>query len=327
MVLMLTVVLCHSVSFWCGEWFTVLVNERVIKPLSVISGWTGSFHVYAFTLVSGYLFYYLKIECLKYENFLLFLLNKIKRLIVPYIFISIIWVIPITQFYYNYSIQDLLFKYILAINPSQLWFLWMLFWVYMLFCPIAKIVDNKPFLGCIIAMFLFGAGNVAGHFIPNLFNVLTGFQFIVFFYAGFVLRKYEKRINEGILAICLCVIHIVLFSVKLYFHFSKIISFGLDFVIHMSGAIGVFLLLQYVFTRFDSLAQICQVKLKLLVQHSMSIYLFHQQIIYFVLVLFYSIINPYLHAVLCFLISISASLVISFLLSKFRIGKIAIGEK
>lgn len=330
MVLMLTVVLCHSVSFWCGGWFTAFEPEKVIKPLSIISGWTGSFHVYGFTLVSGYLFYYLKIECKKYESYKLFLLNKIKRLIVPYAVISIIWVIPITQIYYHYSIQELLNKFLLGISPSQLWFLWMLFWAYVLFWPIAQIVDKRPLIGCIFSLVLYGIGGVGDRIFPNLFNLLTGFQYVAFFFVGFIIRKYEKKLdkwNSIIPAICICAMHIILYSLKWHYQFSKNFAFVLDFITHMCGAVGAFLLLQYIFSKCDKVAEVCRERFKLLILYSMPIYLFHQQVIYVIISLLCNKINPYLHAALGFLVSISTSLAISILLSKFRIGREIIGEK
>lgn len=55
--LMLLVVLGHSVNFWRGDWFT---GNPLIPSmgLTFLSKWVNSFHVYAFTLVSGYLFAY-----------------------------------------------------------------------------------------------------------------------------------------------------------------------------------------------------------------------------------------------------------------------------
>lgn len=54
-VLMLLVILGHSCCFWDGTWFT---GNPVFqsKWLGLISSLVGSFHIYAFTLVSGYIF-------------------------------------------------------------------------------------------------------------------------------------------------------------------------------------------------------------------------------------------------------------------------------
>lgn len=106
-VLMLSVVVCHSVSFWGGGWFLAYTPHETLPLMRIISSWTGSFHVYGFTLVSGYIFYYLRNDLGKYGQYFAFLVNKLKRLIVPYYFVCVIWVIPITTFYFKYSIKDI----------------------------------------------------------------------------------------------------------------------------------------------------------------------------------------------------------------------------
>lgn len=54
-ILMLLVILGHSVKFWEGNWFTK--NPQLVsESLAWLSRWIASFHIYAFTLVSGYIF-------------------------------------------------------------------------------------------------------------------------------------------------------------------------------------------------------------------------------------------------------------------------------
>lgn len=55
-ILMLLVVLYHSIVF-CGNWFHVKEVIYPSQPLAVLAQWLNSFHVYGFTLVSGYLFF------------------------------------------------------------------------------------------------------------------------------------------------------------------------------------------------------------------------------------------------------------------------------
>ena len=54
-VLMLTIILGHSCNFWRGDWFT---KNPAIESygLRFLSLYVNSFHIYAFALVSGYLF-------------------------------------------------------------------------------------------------------------------------------------------------------------------------------------------------------------------------------------------------------------------------------
>lgn len=54
-ILMLLVILGHAMAFWSGDWFT---SDPILqsKGLNGLYTWLNSFHIYAFTLVSGYIF-------------------------------------------------------------------------------------------------------------------------------------------------------------------------------------------------------------------------------------------------------------------------------
>lgn len=59
--LMIIVVLCHCMSIYTGDWGPY--DPAVDAPVfSFLTSWTGTFHVYGFTLISGYIFYYIKYE-------------------------------------------------------------------------------------------------------------------------------------------------------------------------------------------------------------------------------------------------------------------------
>ena len=79
--LMFLVIIGHSVAFWNGTWFT---KDPVIEApfLGLVYSWLGSFHIYAFALVSGYLFSYVKYERNGYNRYAQFLSKKALRLLV-----------------------------------------------------------------------------------------------------------------------------------------------------------------------------------------------------------------------------------------------------
>lgn len=56
-VLMILVVFYHSIVFWTGTWFS---SDPVFESnfLGLLAEYIGSFHIYAFALVSGYIFAY-----------------------------------------------------------------------------------------------------------------------------------------------------------------------------------------------------------------------------------------------------------------------------
>ena len=62
-------------------------------------------------------------------------------------------------------------------------------------------------------------------------------------------------------------------------------------------------------------------------RRSMTVYLFHQQIIYLVICLFNGVVNLYLNAALNFIVAMAGSLLMATVLHKFRTTRFLIGEK
>ena len=81
---------------------------------------------------SGYLYSYNRDECQKYQIFIEFILIKAKRLLVPAIFASVIWIFPIQNYFYHYSFQEFFEKFILFKEGGQVWFLVMLFFIFII---------------------------------------------------------------------------------------------------------------------------------------------------------------------------------------------------
>lgn len=132
-VLMLFVVLCHSAAFYGGNWFSACPTSEINTFLALLSSWLGTFHVEGFTLISGYIYYHIKYEKKGYPDFREYIRNKSNRLLIPYVSISLFWVIPIGSIFYSYSFYDVIEKYVLGESPSQLWFLLMLFNVFLIY--------------------------------------------------------------------------------------------------------------------------------------------------------------------------------------------------
>ena len=169
-VLMLFVVAYHSMIFWGGNWFSIQNVTLESNLLKNMSNWLNSFHIYAFVFVSGYLFEYLKHENNKYPQFLPFVINKSKRLLVPYVFVAFFWVIPITSFLYKFTPKEIFMKYILCTSPSQLWFLWMIFDVFVIGWLISKWIQND-LVAFLISGISWGIGLVGGIFLKNFFCI------------------------------------------------------------------------------------------------------------------------------------------------------------
>lgn len=327
-ILMLLVIIYHSCVFWNGNWFTVQ-NVKIKAPLlAVFAQWLNSFHVYGFTLISGYLFHFLKNEEGRYSQYIPFVLNKIRRLLIPYVFIACCWIVPISVKLCNYSLDDVIDRYIWCTNPSQLWFLWMLFDVFIIIWPLNKFVKND-LLAIIISAISWGIGFVGGAYFKNLFCIWTALNFLPYFILGMKLREKNTHILYRIPSWVYIVLQLGLFFLeKIVLRqdcvSAKVIGLGNEYALHIVGALMSFFVLQSIATNIKWKDNIL---FSFFSTKTMPVYLFHQQIIYFTIIWLNGKVNPYINATINFLVSVTISLVISGIFMKFKWTRRLIGEK
>lgn len=186
-ILMLAVVVGHCVAIWTGTgWFNNFPAPRY-EILVLINEFVSSFHIYGFVLISGYLYAYLRYDKKKYEDFKDFVVVKAKRLLLPYVFVSLIWAVPFYNYFFKPEISIVIKNYVLAVSPSQLWFLWMLFGVFI----IERTIGDKlnVYMKLVFSALVWGVGFIGSMFLPNYFQVFNSMQYYVFFALGTVLRK------------------------------------------------------------------------------------------------------------------------------------------
>lgn len=326
-ILMLCVVLYHSMLFWGGNWFSVV--EPVFKSniLITIFEWLNTFHIYGFTLVSGYIFYYLKYEKKSYNEFKPFFKNKLKRLIVPYISIVFLWMIPTYIYFFGFNISTIIEKYFLGISPSQLWFLLMLFWVFIIVYLFSNFIKKHTLLSFIFIIILYMIGFIGCQLSINFFHIFNALRYVTFFVLGFKIRQFKFTKNSKYVLL-LIPLHIIMFFLKDYISsfngvIFKIINILMNYTLNIVGALMAFYCLQYLANKINYNNKV----FNFLSKRSMSIYLFHQQIIYFFIVILNGVINPYVHAIINFVGSIVVSILITSLFMKFNFTKLMIGEK
>lgn len=327
-VLMLLIVLYHSILYYAGNWFVGTPSE-ISKPLSLLSSYFNSFHIYAFVFISGYIFYYLKCERDKYTKFGPFIANKAKRLLVPYVFVSLLWVIPIGLLFYEWDFWTVFKNYALAMRPSQLWFLIMLFGVFVIAWPLTKIFKERNILGVFIALCFWGVSVVGAKYIPNVFGVWTTCAYVVFFYLGFKTRQYSNLNVKRIPFYVWIVLHALLFVISELISGNdntlvKLAGILLTLMLHLTGAIMAFTTLVWLGSRIRwEHSKVFDVFSK----NSMVIYLLHQQVIYFSIFLLNGLINPYLNAAINLAVSLLVSTLLSILLMRFKVTRFMVGEK
>jgi fucose 4-O-acetylase-like acetyltransferase len=326
-ILMILVVVYHSIVFWGGNWFTRNpASQSVI--LGTVAEWLNSFHIYAFVFVSGYLFCCLKYEKGKYQKFSSFVSNKTKRLLVPYAFVAVIWVIPIQWLFFRDSAVDIIEKFALGISPNQLWFLIMLFVVFVVCWLLSDFFVKYHLIGAFVAILLYGIGLIGPRFIPNVFMIWRALTYIPFFWLGFKIRQKGLGFFAKIPAIGWLVLDCAVFAVVKVISpdasvLTKLLTYGLEFLLHVVGALMAFVVLQSVAKRIKPNGAV----MTFLSKRSMVIYLFHQQVIYIPIFLLNGIISHYLLVLISFVFAMLVPLLIYEILIRFKTTKFLLGEK
>lgn len=325
-ILMILVVLYHSSVFWTGTWLNVIsVYEKSIF-LDIFSRWLNSFHVYGFTLVSGYIFNYL-IDEGKYRNFKKFILKKLNRLILPYLFVTIIWVAPISSIVLSLDKTELFYKYVLCINPSQLWFLWMLFNVFIISWCLKKYIRNDM-QALIICLLSYAIGLIGGRLLPNVFCIWTSLKFLTYFIIGMKINEKDNSYFLSVSPLYYLVIHLALFIiVNLFSRYTGVVfsvfTLGFSYIMNIIGAIMSYSVLSALSEKFNWEDNKLFNKLS---KRSMIIYLFHQQVIYSTIILFNGRVSPILNMLINFVVAMVISYVISDILLKFKVTRKLVGE-
>lgn len=251
---------------------------------------------------------------------------------IPYAFVAIVWVIPLSQYFYKWDTAEVLKKYALCINPSQLWFLWMLFWVFMMARSLWKWLSGSVYIGTVVTLVLYCVGVVGNKIVPNVFCIWTAFQYMPFFYIGIRIRlkqeEGKKLWSEKISVFCWILADVLIFILNLMLEKEKIVFsyFGIitGLIEHMIGAITAFLVLERIAENVNwRKNRICIV----LSEYSMPMYLFHQQLIYFVIWELNGKVHPYVNAGVNFGVAVLGSMVISWALMKSKITRFLVGEK
>lgn len=312
----LLVVLAHITRMYTGE--GVITPSNSSSFLHFLTDFIYSFHMQLFTAISGAVYYYSKYKKQKYKYSKTFILNKAKRLILPYFAFGILYVAPVmTGFHFT---ERRIFEYIfhgiiLSLDSRHLWYLMMLFGIFILFGLGAHLIEKYP----VLIFFLFLILSItAGHF-PGYFQVNNICKFLIYFYIGFCYEKIRDRMNFHW---SLCIISFILLSALNYTLWIGINVYLIRFLAAVSGMVFVYTL-SGLFCR----PSITSSRLyTLLRRNSFGIYLFHPMIIY-ILFFFTGQMNipPLLLTLISFVVSLLASVLFSSALRFFKL-KILLGE-
>lgn len=324
--MMLAVILYHSSAI-----FVTNMQWGPTRPMyssdmiAFFSAWSNTFHIYTFMAMAGYIFYWLRYQNCRYKDLKQVIINKINRLIVPYVVMCIIWVAPFHYVYYHSSFGKLLKMYLLGLSPSQLWFILALFWIYVIAMYVSLKVDFSKLntlSGLVIVIFLYCFSEGLSEFnIPNIFQIIAGMKFLLFFYLGMILRRFDFPLyKNSILGVIAMFISLYLFYIANNFldiYIGKYIYRILSLIISVIGVFAMVCIFGWIGGKVEKSYWV-----NALEEGGLVIYLFHQQFIYITnSFLNIEAIYPWQVVVINFLVSLLGSYLIFFISKKISLSR------
>lgn len=136
-----------------------------------------------FTIIAGYLFCYLLNEKSKYAEFKGFVINKVHRLLIPFLVLGTI--MNLSQ--YGKNLVDLLYG-----QPNHLWYCLMLFYCFIICWLVEKKFSWK--LNVVLMLFSFIVVLTGKNYLSRLpLGLFQPVYFYGFFYFGYLFRKFYVK--------------------------------------------------------------------------------------------------------------------------------------
>lgn len=326
-ILMILVLLGHvSRPFTSPEESIVYAPRLCDSPLlSYFTGFAYSFNMPAFFAMSGAVYFIVKMVKRRYDNTPVFVGNKAKRLLLPYLFFAVAMTLIICHMTtVNYSFVGKFREFLLMGRYlCHLWFLPTLFFTFVIFNFL-----NRYFVKHILVnLILLGVVSVASDFLPISalpFQLNLVCHYMFYFYLGYVMCYVvlSHEINAKNCAGWSLIIFAALLAVKFFTLGVPYFPLALSPLVAIAGTFAVFFGC-YAFQSF------CRNKyVKAIADYSFGIYLFHPAFLYMI---FYFMRDYEVAPMLLFVATSVAVFVVSILLTRiFRATPflaIFIGEK
>lgn len=263
------VVLGHSIILYSTSWNLYETNHHSVL-FDSLKAVINVIQMPLFIAIAGYSLYF---TLQRYDNLSSFLRKKVKRLLIPFFIIGLLWMVPFRllsnyEAYQNESIVKIIVNMLLGIDSGHLWFLPTLF---LIFCGcgltiwILKSCDDKKIstVFMILSLIMIAMQCIGWH-IPSYAGSVV--EYFPFFAEGYLIHVYQERFNTLYVSIISSALLITCVLLNYYVYRSVLFSI----VISASCIILLFVLIP---RRTCAWA-------KLLSKDSMGIYLLHSPMIY-----------------------------------------------
>lgn len=317
----LLVVLGHSIILYTGWGF--IDTSRVIPNIGILKKFINILEMPLFMSISGFVFYF---TMSKKNEFRSFIWNKIKRLLVPYIFVGAFWMAPIRMImdvkgWRKGYLENICNNIILQRSTGHLWYLIALFLIFMIsywLIYFIKKMDNPCIVEILVlvSFFFISFAQKDGAWIHSENSIERTFLYLFWFFLGYLFNKYSGELF--VLNICqkqiAGIISIFLFIFLFYLNIEK----GSTLTYYGAAFFGVLAL--YICTPDKTNKYISAID-----ENSYGIYLFHSPMIYITFT-FLAEKNPYIVVLINVLGLGAISMILTMIIRKTPLAFI-IGEK
>ena len=227
-IVIILVLLGHSLYMAAGSkygglsYFDLIQGEESMKvnnALQLFVDMIYGFHMPLFMMISGAVYMYTRKEINTIKEVGAFISKKAKRLLIPFVLVTIFWQIPLKYIsgYFTNGIKDAIFGQLFLFGNSHLWFIVVLFIIFVVVAFIEYLNISK--ISIVIAVACF----IAGYFLEGNMMLLS-LQYGLWFFLGVLFEKYiRKRIESGKLfllkGLLAGIVYVVVFFIgKIYFY-------------------------------------------------------------------------------------------------------------
>ena len=306
---MLLIVLYHCYCFTAGGWFfddSVKHNYGLWFPMSVFTG------LNLFVFISGYLYGYMVFSKGKYTQLWPFVLNKARRLLVPYLIWNVLIVLLLP---FHPSVKEFVLT-VLQKGHIHLWFLLMLFKIFLVISVLKPLWMRTRLwhdICIVVGLLLINATHLP------LTGILSD---LAIFYSGVVVTKHRENLPQNI--------HVWLLFLT---SFAYVICFTVEIPIlkHLVFILFAFSLLKKLDVLFEKYSfEETNKFVGFLDRHSMGVYVLHHIVIF--QILFYipsshTFLNAHttMGPLLFFILILTLSLALCWLIEKARLSGVLFG--
>lgn len=177
------------------------------KGLCFLTGIFYKFHMPLFVALSGCL-WAMHVKGKGLPTFQSVWRNKTRRLLLPFLITALLWSIPLKYVsgYWDGAGEDTLRQmfvgqiFMFGNFNSHLWFVQALFWVFIMSYVVERYRlrrNTKTFLCVLTTLSIFGF-YVRTKYHIELLNIITAFQYLLWFYVGFFFESRREKFNQYI---------------------------------------------------------------------------------------------------------------------------------